>query len=105
MSAPETLAGNTALPDLNDPRVERILDIVAKETRIARADLRLDVRTDDLGISSLDLTMAVFEIESQFKVEIPMVAGDSDAEFVTLGALLRHVLAVLERSATAQEAH
>jgi acyl carrier protein len=101
MIAPQVLADSASVPPTDDPRADKILDIVAKETRVARADLRLDVRTDDLGISSLDLTMAVFEIESYFKIEIPIVAGDTDAEFVTVGALLRHVLAVLDRTAHA----
>ncbi len=99
MSAIDVLADNAGAPHADeDPRVNAILDIVAKETRIERANLRLDVRTDDLGIASLDLTMAVFEIESHFKIEIPMVAGDTDAEFVTVGALVRHVISVLDRA-------
>ena len=47
---------------VTNPRVEKILDIVSKETAIDRSALRLDATIEELGISSLDMTQAVFEI-------------------------------------------
>jgi acyl carrier protein len=80
-----------------DPRAVRILDIFAKDTRIDRAALRPNAELADLGVESLDLTMAVFEIESTFGVDIPVVVDRTGAEFSTVGDLVGHVLAVLDK--------
>ena len=79
-----------------DPRIARILDIFAKETETDRALMRPDATLEDLGVASLDLTMAVFEIESVFDIEIPVVTAQAGAEFATVGALVAHVVAVLD---------
>ena len=83
---------------MSDPRIEQILDIVAKETAIDRSALRLDATIEELGISSLDMTQAVFEIETVFNIEIPVIAAAPGAEFGTVGDLVRHVLAVLDKA-------
>lgn len=51
-------------------RIEQILDLFAREARIDRDQLRLDARADELGIGSLDLMLALFELEERFGVEI-----------------------------------
>jgi acyl carrier protein len=78
-----------------DPRVETILDIIAKETTIDRALLKLDVSTEDLGISSLDVTLAIFSIEKHFNIDIlsPLEAANDGP--LTLGVLIDHILALL----------
>jgi acyl carrier protein len=83
---------------MTDPRVEKILDIVSKETTIDRSALRLDATIEELGISSLDMTQAVFEIESVFDIEIPVIAAAPGGEFATVGDLVTHVLAVLDKA-------
>ena len=85
-----------------DPRISEILDIVAKETDVKRHALVSTATLDELGIPSLDLTHALFAIETHFDIEIPMVGGDQKgAEFTTIGALVAHVLLTLERSGAA----
>jgi acyl carrier protein len=81
-----------------DPRVERILDILARETHVERAALAFDATMDALGIESLDLVQAVFELESQFDIEIPVAPDRTGAEFATVGDLVRHVIAVLDKA-------
>ena len=83
-----------------DPRVSRILDIVAGETATDRAALLPDAKIDELGISSLDLTLAVFKLETVFDIEIPVIAERAGAEFGTVGELVGHVLAVLDKTAS-----
>ncbi len=83
---------------LADPRVGRILDIVAKDTAVDLAALRLDATIEELGISSLDMTQAVFELESVFDIEIPVISDRPGAEFGTVGDLVGHVLAVLDKA-------
>jgi acyl carrier protein len=86
-----------ARPIPQDERAERILSIVAKETGLDRSVLLPDATIEELGIASLDLTQAVFEIETVFDVEIPVVAERTGAEFSTIGDLVGHVLAVLDK--------
>lgn len=88
------------LPASNaDPRIDAILDIVARETKIDRGRLQLDARTDDLGIGSLDLTLVVFEIESHFGVELPFAPEPPADGSMTLGMLIDQVLQFLDRPA------
>jgi acyl carrier protein len=82
-----------------DLRAEEILAILAHETSIDRAALRPDATLEELGVASLDLTQAIFEMESRFDIEISVVTHQEGAEFVTIGALVRHVLASLDRAA------
>jgi acyl carrier protein len=84
-----------------DPRVGQILDIFAKETGTERAALRPEASIEALGIASLDLTLAVFQIESTFDVEIPVVSERPGNEFETVGDLVAHVIAVLDRKVRA----
>lgn len=84
-----------------DPRANDILDIVAKETAVDRVRLVPDAQISDLGIPSLDLVQAIFAIEEQYKVDIPVMAERSGAEFQTVRDLVNHVLATLDRAAPA----
>jgi len=83
----------------SDPRIARILDIFAKETQTDRASLRPEATLADLGVESIDLTMAVFEIESTFGIDIPVVPDRAGAEFSTVGDLVSHVVSVLDKAA------
>ncbi|MBN8892587.1 MAG: hypothetical protein ABS99_04840 [Acetobacteraceae bacterium SCN 69-10] len=88
------------MPDVfSDPRCAAILDIVATETGVARAALVPEATLDGLGIPSLDLIHTLFAIETHFDVEIPTVIGREGAEFVTMGDLVGHILATLDRAA------
>jgi len=84
------------LPDFSDPRAQAILDIISAETGTDRAALLPEATLEALGIPSLDLTQALFEIETRFDIEIPVVSDRAGTEFTTIGALLRHVLQTLD---------
>jgi acyl carrier protein len=92
MNNPLTVGGHS------DPRVAQILDIVAAETQIRRESLLPDARIDDLGISSPDLTLAMSKLETTFDIEIPVIAGRAGAEFCTVGELISHLFAVMDRA-------
>lgn len=81
----------------DDTLNDEILSIVAKEASIDRALLRPEARIDDLGIASIDLTMAVFGLEKHFDIEIPVLSGSGGDEFATVGDLVAHVRRVLDR--------
>ena len=79
-----------------DPRVDEILDIVAKETSVDRARLMPEASLADLDIPSLDLVQAIFAIEERFKIDVPVVSDRTGAEFTTVGELVDHVLHTLD---------
>ena len=88
------------MPDaFADPRCAAILDIIATETGVARAALVAGATLDALGIPSLDLIHTLFAIETHFDIEIPMAAAQAGPEFTTVGDLVGHVLATLDRDA------
>ena len=85
-------AETTGASPEHDPRTPDILDIVAKETQIERGKLSLNASIEQLGIPSLDMVQTIFEIESRYDVEIPVVSDQAGAEFTTIGDLVAHVL-------------
>ena len=84
-----------------ESRESDILDIVAKETGVARDRLTPEARIEDLGIPSLDMVQAIFEIESRYNVEIPVVPDRAGAEFETVGDLVAHVRRTIDQTAPA----
>ena len=85
-----------------DPRTDAILDIVAKEGAVDRALLTPDATIDALGVSSLDMTQAIFAIETKFDIEIPVVPERAGAEFTTIGDLVAHVLSTIDTQTPAK---
>ena len=82
----------TPLPTDDSGRIALILDIVAKETGVDRERLHFDQDFAELGIPSLDMVQTVFELESRFGIEVPVLTSDGGGEFRTVGDLVRHVL-------------
>jgi acyl carrier protein len=92
----------TAAHDIrNDTRTDEILNIVAKETNIDRNRLVPEASIEELGIPSLDIVQAVFELESHYDIEIPAISEKAGSEFATVGDLVAHVLASLDRARAA----
>ena len=50
---------------------EKIFDIIAKEARLDRGTLSLDIKLEDLKIESLDMVQILFGIEDAFDVYVP----------------------------------
>ena len=91
---------------LADPRANEILDIIAHETGTDRALLVPEATIEALGIPSLDLTQAVFELETHFDIEIPVVAdrpAGSGAEFTTIGDLVGHVITTIDKAKASRQ--
>ena len=81
---------------LDDARASDILDILSREGNIPRQNLRLDATIGSLGIASMDIIHTIFEIETKFDVEIPVNAVEGDAETMTVGDLVGHVLKIID---------
>ncbi len=88
--------GPTTLPTDDAGRTALILDVVAKETGVPRDRLQPEATLTDLEIASLDMVQTVFELESRFNIEIPVVADRTGAEFETVGDLVQHVLGAIK---------
>ncbi len=91
--------GPTTLPTDDAGRTALILDVVAKETGVARDRLQPGANLAELEIASLDMVQTVFELESRFDIEIPVVADRTGAEFETVGDLVGHVLGAIKAAA------
>ena len=84
-----------ALPPDDAGRTALILDVMAKETGVARERLAPNASLAALEIPSLDMVQAIFELESRFNIEIPVVTDRNGTEFETVDDLVRHVLAAI----------
>lgn len=60
-----------------DPLVEEILDVFAREARIERHRMQPEVRIDQLGIASLDMALALFELEDRHDIHLPLPRSDT----------------------------
>lgn len=61
----------------------KIIDIVAKQSSVARENISLESTMDDIDVESLDLVEIIFELEEQFDISIPFNANEaSDLETV-----------------------
>jgi acyl carrier protein len=81
-----------------DPRVAQILTILAKEAAIDRTRLQSDVTIEELGVDSLDLTMAVFQLETVLDITIPTIPERAGSEFGTVGELVEYVIAAMNKA-------
>jgi acyl carrier protein len=87
---------------MQDPRAEAILDLIAENASIDRARLQPDTTLDELGITSLTLIEAVFEIETRYDVEIS-VDGILMSPEVTVEQLMARVLATIDAKSDAAQ--
>ncbi len=80
-----------AMPQTEAELVEQVLSLFAREARIERERLRLDARADELGIESLDLAVALFELEERFGVNITQALPGTPLP--TVGDIVQQVMA------------
>ena len=82
---------------LDDPRVPPILDVFARGARISVARLMAHARTDELGLTELELAFALFDIEDRFDIRLPQKGADGAA--LTVDAVVQQVLTQLDQRA------
>jgi len=78
-----------------DPRVEEILDVFASGAHIQRHRVTADARADELGLTSLDFALALFEVEDRFDIVLP--ESPPNGSLPTLRELLLQVLDGVDR--------
>ena len=87
---------------MQDPRADTILDLIAENASIERSRLQPETTLDELGITSLTLIEAVFEIETRYDVEIS-VDGILMSPEVTVAQLMERVLATIDAKSGAAQ--
>jgi acyl carrier protein len=83
---------------MQDHRAEEILKTISESSGIERARLQPEVTLDELGINSLALIEAVFELENKYDIEIS-TDGMLMAPDATVGGLLARVIEILDAKA------
>jgi len=68
-----------------------VLKIIAAKAAIDAAQLELGAKLADLNIASLDVVEIVFALEEKFDIQIPFNANKAQAEFETVGDVVRAV--------------
>ena len=74
---------------LADPRAKAVIELLAQHAQVEPAQLQPDMRADELGLSRLEMALALFEIEDRFDVQLPQTP---DAAGATVGQLVQQVL-------------
>ncbi len=78
-----------------DPLTDEILDVFAREARVDRSRLLPGARADELGVTSLDLALAMFEIEDRYEVQLPQ--PQPGMPWPTVGEMVQLVRDGIER--------
>lgn len=71
---------------------ETIKQIIAKQVNRAPEEITDDSELESLGIESLDLLEIVYEVETQFRIQVPYNANEPGAiALSTVGDVVRTV--------------
>jgi acyl carrier protein len=72
----------------------RIIAVMASVTKLKPEEIRVDASFDELGIDSLDRINILFELESEFDIDIP----DEEARRIkTVGEMIERLEPHLQR--------
>lgn len=72
-----------------DPRARQVLELLAAHAHLQPEQLRPGMRAEELGLSKLEMALALFDIEDRFDVDLPHEAGAAEP---TVGQLIEQVL-------------
>jgi acyl carrier protein len=70
---------------MTDDVKEELLDIIQRESLIARSSLCPEAKIEGLGIASIDVVSIIFAIEERYGVEL---SGEEFSTATTFGGLL-----------------
>ena len=68
-----------------------VYDIIAKNGRVDRSEIRPEAKLADLKIESLDVVEIVFSLEEKFGIEIPFDAAQPQVKFETVADVVTAV--------------
>lgn len=73
---------------------DRVIAIIAEQAVLDVADVKPEMRLEDLGVDSLGLVEAIFAIEEAFDVSVPFNSNDpskSDFDISSVAAIIAAV--------------
>lgn len=73
---------------------DRVIEIIAEQAMLDRAEVTPDRTLDDLGIDSLGLVESIFVIEEEFDISVPFNANapeESEFDISSVDAIIRAV--------------
>ena len=73
---------------LADPRAHAVLELLASHAHMQPTELQPSMRAVELGLSRLEMALALFDIEDPFDIDLPH-ADDAES---TVGQLVQQVL-------------
>jgi acyl carrier protein len=76
-----------------------VIAIIAKRIPGQKDDLSPTDKLTELGIESIDAIDMIFDLEEKFDIEIPYNANSAQADFGTVGDVVRAIEQVLARKA------
>ena len=76
-----------------------VLKIIAGKASVDAATLDRGAKLTDLNIASLDVVEIVFALEELFDIQIPFNANKAQAEFETVGDVVRAVETLVAQKA------
>jgi acyl carrier protein len=76
-----------------------VLEIIAKQAKVAPETLKRETALGDLGIESFDTIEIVFALEEKFDIEVPFNANADDkanASFNTVGDVMDAIQKIVD---------
>jgi acyl carrier protein len=78
---------------MTDPREDQIIEVLMSRAKIDRASFSRDLTLESMGLESLDVIEAVFELEDEFHINIPFNANaDGKDSLKTTGDVIDLVM-------------
>ncbi len=90
---------STSPASIADPRASAVLELLAAHAHLAPAQLQPGMRAEELGLSRLEMALALFDIEDRFDIELPQ---GPDAAAPTVGQLVQQVLRCVDGGGDSQ---
>ncbi len=63
---------------------DKNIDIIAKKSPVARENISLESRMDDIDVESLDFVEIIFDLEEHFDISLPYNANEA-SDLQTVG--------------------
>jgi hypothetical protein len=79
-----------------DPRARLVLELLANHAHVPATQLQAGMRAEELGLSKLEMALALFDIEDRFDVDL---TGLTHVSSPTVGQLVEQVLSCVDDAA------
>lgn len=74
-----------------------VIEIVKTKARVQKPDIGLNDKLEELGFELLDAVEMIFDLEEKFDIQIPFNANDQQANFSTVGDIVRAIEPLVQK--------